>query len=249
MNQFDPDAGAFINATGIGGIEAVAINNLVNQLKSVDIWRKLQIAYPLVGTTSFTQKFNLVNPVDSTAANALTFVGSGTHSRDGYQTNGTNAYANTNRLGTAIGSSNTNVHVSAFVKNIVGEDGQDFGCRNGNDWLGGNIRRADNFMIGRAFNGTATAYSQTEATGLMIISRGASANYTVRFNNNTNTDTQTALNRPAFNMVFGAYNDIGNISLFQSRLWQWFSCGTFLDATDQTNLVNIVTTFQNTIQR
>ena len=31
QNQFDPDAGAFINATGIGGIEAVAINNLVNE--------------------------------------------------------------------------------------------------------------------------------------------------------------------------------------------------------------------------
>ena len=31
QNQFDPDAGAFINVTGIGGIEAQAINNLVNQ--------------------------------------------------------------------------------------------------------------------------------------------------------------------------------------------------------------------------
>ncbi len=34
MNQFDPDAGAFINATGIGGIQAEAINNLVQQLKA-----------------------------------------------------------------------------------------------------------------------------------------------------------------------------------------------------------------------
>ena len=34
MNQFDPDAGAFINATKIGGIQAEAINNLVQQLKA-----------------------------------------------------------------------------------------------------------------------------------------------------------------------------------------------------------------------
>jgi hypothetical protein len=45
----DPDAQAFIDATGISGTTATAINQLVLGLKTDNIWTKTQALYPFVG--------------------------------------------------------------------------------------------------------------------------------------------------------------------------------------------------------
>ena len=55
----DPDAQAFITATGISGTNATATNQLVLDLKSANIWTKMKAVYPMVGGTSTTCKFNL----------------------------------------------------------------------------------------------------------------------------------------------------------------------------------------------
>ncbi len=91
----DPDVQAFINATGISGTNASAINTLVGALKAASIWTKMKALYPVVGGTATTHMYNLKNPLDTNAAFRLTFAGGGTHSSNGYQPNGTNAYANT----------------------------------------------------------------------------------------------------------------------------------------------------------
>ena len=96
MNQFDPDAGAFINVTRIGGIEAVAINNLVNELKTAGLWQLMTVIYPMVGGTAFTNQFNLVNPQSTNAAYRLNFVGGWTHSSSGAKPDGVaGTYADT----------------------------------------------------------------------------------------------------------------------------------------------------------
>ena len=59
---FDPDAQAFINATGISGSNATAINTLVVDLKSAGVYSKLQAAYPFIGGTAAAHKYNLINP-------------------------------------------------------------------------------------------------------------------------------------------------------------------------------------------
>ena len=76
----DADAQAFITASGISGTEATAINTLVTDLKSANIWAKMKAVYPIVGGTATSHKFNLLNPVDSNAANRLVFAGGVTHS-------------------------------------------------------------------------------------------------------------------------------------------------------------------------
>ena len=96
MNQFDPDAGAFINVTGIGGIQAVAINNLVNELKTAGLWNGLLAIYPMVGGTAYTHKFNLKNPQDTNAAYRLSFAGGWTHNSSGAKPDGVSGtYADT----------------------------------------------------------------------------------------------------------------------------------------------------------
>ena len=91
----DADAQLFITATGISGTNATATNQLVLDLKSANIWTKMKAVYPMVGGTATSHKFNLLNPVDSDAANRLVFSGGLTHSSTGILGNGTNGWANT----------------------------------------------------------------------------------------------------------------------------------------------------------
>jgi hypothetical protein len=94
--QFDPDAQAFIDAAVITDTtQKAAINQLVLDLKSANIWTKMLAVYPFVGGTSTSHKWNLINPVNSDAAFRLAFSGGWTHSATGALPNGTNGWANT----------------------------------------------------------------------------------------------------------------------------------------------------------
>ncbi len=92
----DTDAQAFLNAAVITNqTQANAINTLVTDLKSANIWTKMKAIYPFVGGTATTHKFNLKDPRDLDAAFRLTFSGGWTHSATGVLPNGTNAWADT----------------------------------------------------------------------------------------------------------------------------------------------------------
>ena len=106
---YDPNAQAFITAAGITDItQQNAINTLVVNLKVANIWNKFKAIYPMIGGTSTTHKFNLINPADSDAAFRLLFSGGWTHSSMGIKGNGTNTIANTNlSLRTVLGSTST----------------------------------------------------------------------------------------------------------------------------------------------
>jgi hypothetical protein len=124
MNQFDPDAGAFINATGIGGIEAVAINNLVNELKTAGLWGLMFAIYPMVGGTANTHKFNLVNPQDTNAAFRLSFNGGWTHSSSGAKPDGVSGtYADTFAIpNTLFTTTNGSFSYYSFTNNAAADD-------------------------------------------------------------------------------------------------------------------------------
>jgi len=92
----DPNAQVFITAAGITDTtQQNAIDQLVIALKAANIWTKIKAAYPMVGGTATTCKWNLKDPQDTNAAYRLSFVGGGTFSTNGYLPNGTNAYAET----------------------------------------------------------------------------------------------------------------------------------------------------------
>lgn len=94
--SIDADAQAFITAASITDTtQQSAINTLVNDLKSANIWSKMKAIYPFVGGSATSHKFNLKDPRDLDVAFRLAFNGGGTHSSNGYQLNGSNAFANT----------------------------------------------------------------------------------------------------------------------------------------------------------
>jgi len=117
VSQIDTDAQAFITAAGItDATQIAAINRLVKNYKgvgdlnaSVDLWTGESIIYPMVGGTAATCKFNLKNPVDSDAANRISFIGGWTFDANGPTPNGTNAYARTFFIPNTLGQNNASL--------------------------------------------------------------------------------------------------------------------------------------------
>jgi hypothetical protein len=80
---FDPDAQAFIDATGISGTDATAINTLVLDLKADSLWTEMYALWPFVGGTSTTNRYNLIDP----AQYLIAFSGSQTFNSTGWFNN------------------------------------------------------------------------------------------------------------------------------------------------------------------
>jgi hypothetical protein len=94
--SFDADALSFITAASItDNTQKTAINTLVTDLKTYNIWTKMKALYPFVGGSAFSHKFNLKDPRDDNGAFRLLFVNGWTHSSTGALPNGTDAYADT----------------------------------------------------------------------------------------------------------------------------------------------------------
>jgi hypothetical protein len=95
-NNFDPDAQAFITASGItSSIEQNTLNTFVIGLKGAGLWSLIYFMHVYLGSTASTHKYNLVNPLDTDAAFRLQFNGGWTHSSTGATPNGVNAWADT----------------------------------------------------------------------------------------------------------------------------------------------------------
>ena len=92
----DTNANAFITATAITDTtEKSAVQQLAFSLKQQLLFSQMKAIYPMVGGTSTTCKFNLVDSRDLDAAYRLQFFGGWTFSANGAQPNGTNANADT----------------------------------------------------------------------------------------------------------------------------------------------------------
>lgn len=248
----DPDAEAFLTATGItDGTITSAINNLVLDLKNNSLWTEMQIVYPFVGGTATTHKYNLIDPQDTNGANRISFNGGITHSASGCQTDGINGYLNTWKDGNTIGASIGDFHVSIYADNIIADNGADYGCRNNTYWLMGNMRNASNQYNARAWNNTAvfSASTQTATQGFYIVKRTSTSQYEVGFDGAYLTSVQATTGRPTQDLVFGAYNDFGTVGLFNSRRFQTITVGNGLTNGEADTLQTIIETFNNSLSR
>lgn len=107
--SIDTDAQLFItNAVITDTTQKNAINTLVTDLKTANIWSKMKAIYPIIGGTASTHKFNLKDPRDLDSAYRLVFSGGITHSSSGITFGGTNGYANTKIIPSTLFSLNSN---------------------------------------------------------------------------------------------------------------------------------------------
>jgi hypothetical protein len=246
---FDTDAQAFITAASISDLtQQTAINSLVTDLKTYNIWTKMKSLYPFVGGTASTHKFNLKDPRDLDAAYRLTFNGGWTHSSTGALPNGTNGYANTFLAPSLMAQNST--HFSFYSRTDTTGLKID---------IGANVAVGCNFGFFARHNSTAilninTNFSNTAANtdslGFYIGSRTASTTQ-VLFKNSTKiiNGAGASLTPLTYNIYIGATNYNGTVQNYSNRQTAFASIGDGLTDAEAANFYTAVQAYQTTLGR
>jgi hypothetical protein len=241
--SIDTDAQAFITAAAITNTtQQNAIKTLVTDLKTYGIWSKMKALYPFVGGTAAQHRFNLKDPRTVNAAFYLDFIGGGTHSGNGYQPNGTTAYANTYLAPNAMGQDN--IHVSIYSRTNTDGVYADIGAGDGSSYV----------EILSKFTGIAYVYvntslgnncANTSSTGLYIANRIVPGTVSL-FKNNTKVISATRLAQTptTYNLYLAAENAAGTAVSRSPREQAFASIGDGLTDTEASNLYTIVQAYQ-----
>ena len=248
----DPDADAFITAAAITDpTEISAVNQLVIDLKTANIWTKMKAVYPFIGNTASQQKWNLKDPRDLDSAFRLTFLGGWTHSSTGALPNGTNGYANTyfNTDDTAsTGLQSFGVYTRTSPTFAVNSTESITGLRNGIYWIRSlslsptltNLRSGDR------------SENITGVTGLIAQSRSSTSSW-YGVNNSTITTLSSSVSvlgsETTRTFFLGAYNNAGAANNFSTQELAFAFYGEPLLTTEMSDFYTAVQTFQTTLSR
>jgi hypothetical protein len=257
----DPDAQAFIDATGISGTNATAINTLVLDLKSYGLWNKLYTFYPFVGGTANTCKYNLVNPADTDAAYRITYRNSGslTFNSNGVQnvagTSNTGMITNFNGVSASIGFS-----WSAGVYGaVVNPGGLDIGVypgagSNNQYYLSGNAVSANIFLTD-CFSEIDVRIVVSNATGVGFYQSSRTNNSLVKGYKNgvvigTNTAT-TSANIVSWPIALGGshWQSTGVIQDVSKQQFRTVYFSSALTDTECADMYTIVQAYNTTLGR
>jgi hypothetical protein len=258
----DPDAVAFLSATGITDATITsAICTLVISMKADGTWAKMSAIYPMVGGTATTHKFNLKNPADTNAAFRLSFVGGITHSANGVAFNGTNGYADTFiSVSTSLSANNNSLsYYSRTVAASTSATAIDMGAVPNQaldpSLIALGVRRATSNASFFAANSATTSFlaATTVADGSGFFS-GSIINSSSRklyrngltIASNIITGVQSL---PSQKIFIGAISNNNVSSLFSNRQCAFSTIGSGLTDVEALALYNSVQAFQTTLSR
>jgi hypothetical protein len=257
VEGLDPDAQAFLTATGITDptIES-AINNLVLDLKSYGLWTKIDALYPIVGGTATTHKYNLKDPQDTDAAFRLTFSGTVTHSSNGMVGNGTSGYANTHmNSSTEMGGGQNDAHLFIYSSAMTARGEAAAGALDQvatpDRLLSINLRNPSNNMTTGLF--TNNTYSSTAVgtltSGFFGMSRITSTQYVVQYNTTQSTKVVASTAPPAFDVYLMAISNRGTAQSFSNKTLALVSLGYGLTTSEMLDFETVNSTFQTALSR
>jgi hypothetical protein len=249
----DTDAQAFITAAGItNATQQSAVNQLVLNLKSANIWTKMKAIYPIVGGTATTHKWNLKNPLDTNAAYRLTYTTGWTHSSTGMKPS--SAYAETFLNGTVLGG--TSIHTSTYTRTqatdtnhrieIGAFDGTNF---NASSAYYSTTGKFVTYGINNAANLATNATTNT--LGFQIGSRTSATSLKLYWNGSLlSTNTNSSSNQTNQTFFLGGYkNNVGVGADFSNRELSFVSIGDGLTDTESSNFYTAVNNYQTTLGR
>jgi hypothetical protein len=258
--SFDPDAQAFITATGITNVtQQGAINTLVLDLKSYGIWIKTKAIYPMVSDASTSalraeqHKYNLKDPRDLNTAFRLSFIGGWTHSGNGALPNGSTGYADTFLNPATVIANENDGHLSYYSRtNNYGVNQIEIGTFNSTSAFDMVIKFGVGNLAGACINMTDvnTFINNTNSTGFYHANQNNTANVRKMFKNGTALATQTVSQnaQPSFNVYIGARGGNSN-QFYCSRECSFASIGNGLTDTESANFYTAVQAFQTTLSR
>jgi hypothetical protein len=237
--------GAISDATQIS-----AVNTLVTTLKTAGVWTKMKAVYPMVGGTALAHKFNLVNPVDSTSAYALTFAGGWTHSSTGALPNGTTAYANTNLTQSTSGLAQNNWGFSVYSRtNKTGNSGVSFGSEQAGGVTVMYLKTATNNLASYMNSFNIYFVPNTDSRGFFQSIRNTSTSVKLIKNSTINNGSITSSVNHTIPFYLAANNYYGTATGFDNCETAFASIGDGLTDAEATTFYNAVQAFQTTLGR
>jgi hypothetical protein len=169
----DADAYKFLVAANItSSMQALAVNTLATDLKAGGVWTRLRAAYPFVGGSASSHKFNLKDPRDANDAFRLQFNGGWTHTATGVTGNATDTWADT-YFDPSVQQSLSSFHMSIYSRTNTSEYRYDMGNFDGtreNSMIYYNSEYYGNF--GDTSGGTGTNFARiptTVTTGQFLV--------------------------------------------------------------------------------
>jgi len=248
------ETNAFIYNGGITDATQIsAVNTLVSTLKTAGVWTKMKAVYPMVGGTALSHKFNLVNPIDSTSAYALTFNGGWTHTSTGVTVNTSNGYADTNLNTTLLSQNNT--HLS-YYSNTPGTSESYMGSVKlivGNDYFWTSLRTVGNqfypMVNCTSGSGSGINYSISNYNRLLISNRIDGNNQQGWVYNTKTTLSKTSSAVNGLNIWLGSINFSGSRFGTSNNNCAFASIGDGLTDAEATTFYNAVQAFQTTLNR
>ena len=248
----DTDAQAFITAAAITGTtQQSAINTLVTDLKTANIWTKMKAIYPFVGGTAAQHRFNLKDPRTVNAAFYLDFIGGGTHSATGYKGNGSNGYANT-FLSPSTNLTTNNIHYSYYNRTNVTEFRYDMGVGTPTtmavvcalSWFDNGLNR---FFF--SINSNEKDIVNSDPRKFFIANKTAAGSLSGFINTTKTTYAVTDSTLPAIPMFINARNINGTNDTASSKECAFASIGDGLTDAEATAFYTAVQAYQTTLGR
>jgi hypothetical protein len=245
---FDTDAQAFFTAASITGTtQKSAVNQLVLDMKSANIWTKMLAVYPIVGGNATSHSYNLKN----TAQYQVVWSGSMGHSATGvHYSGGTGDTGIVPSTGMTAGNCHGSVYNrtstantnDAFFGETDGANGFALFRQSGTQW----------FLLAHTLFGAASqTTSWLDNTGFLLMTRTGSTTTVGYYNgtqqaalstgNNTNARTTT--------MLLGGQRVNASPGYLSQREAAFYSFGQGLSAADVTALSTAVANFQSTLGR
>ena len=241
--SFDSDAQSFMTSASItDSTQQSAVNYLVTDLKSANLWSKMKAIYPMVGGTASSHSYNLKNP----AQFQITWSGGLTHSSTGVLPNGTNGYGNTN-LNESINCDANSGSISYYSRtNTSLAD------------VGIGIASASSFSI-IYFNGLNNSFAINNSSfpGAVVSSNNAflMANRigtnTKGYRNGTPIISSTLSVNALLNgnIFIGAMSQFGSGQLYTNKECAFATIGDGLTDTEASNLYTIIQNYQTILSR
>jgi hypothetical protein len=251
-NPFDADAVSFFNrVTAAGGTltntEKTAVNTLVLNMKSNNIWTLSKAVYPMVGGSAASCSQNLIS-----SGFTGTFNGGWTISSTGVLGNGTNTYFNTTLSPSSeLGLNST--HIAFYSRTNYYEPSTvlDIGSTSSLYILGWGIN--DDYHANNSLESNIGFAQPTNSLGFIINNRILSTEMSAWRAGTEYTDTTSSaafsVSLPSPPVYLGAYNDGSGPNFFSNREYAFCSIGLGLSDVQASSYTTMIQTFQTTLSR
>jgi len=243
--SIDPDAQAFITATGITDptIET-AINTLVVDLKGFSIWAKLDVILPIVGGSATSHRYDL-----KSATTKVSWIGGITHNSTGVKFNGTTGYGDVSWQAPNLYDRTAVEWTKDVVLGIEGWNGIFSGAVFGMQLrkIGANL---ETVSVGLNTLGAINQISSFGIRASVVESSGTNGGKHYGGSGLLYQATPSS-NPPAstYNYFVGALNASGSPIIFGQQTQQFYAFGNALDATEVANLNTAISTYQTALGR